>query len=293
MSVMNFYIADTHFGHKNVIQFDNRPFKNIDEMDRTIIANWNAVVGQDDDVYIIGDFCYRSDKGPLWYLKKLNGRKHLIRGNHDNYLLKDEEVMKEFVSVDKMAHIKDGQYTILMCHFPIAEWNQYNRGAWHIYGHIHNSKQGCYKFLKNEERALNAGCMINNYIPVAIEQLIENNIAFRNNDDYLWDLYGDNNVPVQTDVGLWLFPSQSEINGNVYMESGNIDYIFSEYCKTGLHYTFYTHGQKNHGHTFSDVLYQAYQNKDTFEIKDEDKHEYSEQELNFLEVLIEKLKNDG
>ena len=88
--------------------------------------------------------------------------------------------MKAFVSVEKMTYLKDGGYTVTLCHFPMAEWNQYYRGAWHIHGHIHGETKGCYRFLKDEDRALNAGCMINNYMPVTMEQLIANNRQFRN-----------------------------------------------------------------------------------------------------------------
>ena len=110
----------------------------------------------------------------------MKGRKHLIQGNHDNHMLKDEEAVKQFASIDKMTYVKDGNYTIVLCHFPLAEWNRYWRGSWHIYGHIHNQKKGCYDFLSREKRALNAGCMINNYTPVTIEQLIKNNETFHN-----------------------------------------------------------------------------------------------------------------
>ncbi len=53
---MNYYIADTHLGHENVLKFDNRPFSSVDEMDEILITQWNAVVKDTDDVYIIGDF---------------------------------------------------------------------------------------------------------------------------------------------------------------------------------------------------------------------------------------------
>lgn len=56
----NWYIADTHFGHCNVIRFDGRPFGDVEEMDRVLMENWNARVGDGDDVYVLGDFCYRS-----------------------------------------------------------------------------------------------------------------------------------------------------------------------------------------------------------------------------------------
>lgn len=136
---VNYYIADIHFGHENVLKFDNRPFSSVDEI---LITQWNAVVKDTDDVYIIGDFIYRSKKPAVWYLKQLKGRKHLIQGNHDHQLLKDEKVVNEFISVDKMTYVKDGNHMIVLCHFPIAEWNKYWRGSWHIYGHIHNQKKG-------------------------------------------------------------------------------------------------------------------------------------------------------
>lgn len=64
-------------------------------------------------------------------------------------------------------------------HVPFAVWEKYNEGAYHVYGHIHAQTDGCYSFLKNEERALNAGCMINRYMPVTMHQLIENNRVYR------------------------------------------------------------------------------------------------------------------
>ena len=59
---MNYYLSDLHFGHANAIKFDARPFADVDEMDRVMIEKWNGVVGDDDDVYIVGDFCYRSGR---------------------------------------------------------------------------------------------------------------------------------------------------------------------------------------------------------------------------------------
>lgn len=191
---MNYYIADTHFGHENVLKFDGRLFDTVDEMDKILITQWNAVVKDSDDVYIIGDFIYKSKKPAAWYLNRLKGRKHLIQGNHDHHLIKDKSLIKEFESVDKMTYVKDGNYTIVLCHFPLAEWNKYWQGSWHIYGHIHNQKKDCFAFISGHKRALNAGCMINNYTPVTIEQLIINNKKYKEN--YLWDLYGENRGPI-------------------------------------------------------------------------------------------------
>jgi calcineurin-like phosphoesterase family protein len=71
---MNYYIADTHFGHANIIHLCNRPFQNVDEMDDALIKNWNSRVTKKDTVYILGDFAFKS-KSPLEYFNQLNGRK--------------------------------------------------------------------------------------------------------------------------------------------------------------------------------------------------------------------------
>lgn len=175
----NWYIADTHFGHCNVIRFDGRPFVDVEEMDRVLIENWNARVGDGDDVYVLGDFCYRSARGPVWYLKRLKGRKHLVTGNHDRTLLADTGAMACFESVDKMMFVKEEQGPVCLCHFPIAEWHGFYRNSWHVYGHIHNQRNETYEFMKSRERALNAGCMINNYSPVRFQELVENNRRWR------------------------------------------------------------------------------------------------------------------
>ena len=71
---MNYYIADLHLGHSRIIGLDGRPFADVDEMDRVLMGNWNRKVGPDDDVYILGDFCYRAKKNPAWYYKDYQER---------------------------------------------------------------------------------------------------------------------------------------------------------------------------------------------------------------------------
>lgn len=168
---MNYYIADLHFGHTNVLEFDNRPFENIEEHDKVLIENWNSRVTKNDHIYIIGDFAYRNKKTEDWYLERLNGRKHLIIGNHDKKLLKNEAAMKHFESVDQILHVTDGNHQICVCHYPIAEWFGYYKGHHHIYGHIHNKKSEVSKFMLSQERAFNAGCMLYGYVPVTFEEL--------------------------------------------------------------------------------------------------------------------------
>ena len=179
MNRLNFYISDIHFGHKNAIEFDERPFADVREMDETIIKHWNARVAKDDDVYVLGDFCYRSEYTPDWYLKQLKGHKHLLIGNHDNKLITNERAMSYFESVDKMMHVSDNGKQICLCHFPIAEWYGSHRGCWHIYGHIHGNMDETYYIMREKERALNAAACLNNYMPVTMDELILNNEIHR------------------------------------------------------------------------------------------------------------------
>lgn len=87
-----YVISDTHFGHANIIKLADRPFKNVDEMNKTIINNWNSIVNDEDIVYILGDFSFKG-KSADYYAKQLKGRKILIKGNHDKI---DRESRKYF-----------------------------------------------------------------------------------------------------------------------------------------------------------------------------------------------------
>jgi len=175
----NLYIGDTHFGHSSVINFDQRPFADQDEMEQVMFHLWNSRVQKDDDVWIIGDFCYRSDKDPVTYLRKLKGKKHLLIGNHDGAIMKSPVALSYFESVERICTIHDGENRIIACHFPLAEWEGMYHGSWHVYAHIHKSQEATYEFMKTRERALNAGCMINNYSPVSFRELVANNQAYK------------------------------------------------------------------------------------------------------------------
>lgn len=87
--------------------------------------------------------------------------------------------MGRFMSVEKMMHVSDNKRQICLCHFPIAEWNGFYKGHWHVYGHIHNRKDGAYQYMKQFDKALNAGADINQYMPVTFDELIINNKIFK------------------------------------------------------------------------------------------------------------------
>lgn len=137
---MKYYIADVHFGHKNILNFENRPFSDVNEMDEEYIKRWNNKVKKGDEIYILGDLSFYKGKDTNNILKRLNGMKFLIKGNHDYLFLNDREFDQSlFVWVKDTTMIKDGDCKILLFHFPIQVWNEQHHGALHFYGHIHSN----------------------------------------------------------------------------------------------------------------------------------------------------------
>ena len=117
MSNNIWFTGDTHFGHANVIKHCNRPFKSADEMDETMIRNWNDRVSEHDSVYHLGDFSFSKGPKTREILDRLNGHIYLIRGNHDG-----DQVVK--VCADKFVWIKDyfelkvDNQKMILCHYP-------------------------------------------------------------------------------------------------------------------------------------------------------------------------------
>lgn len=177
---MNFYISDLHLGHSNIMKLSKRPFKTIEEMDETLIKNWNEKVTDNDDVYILGDFSYKSGKNPKEYLDRLNGRKHLIIGNHDGRILKDPSCRKCFVDIKDIDTIQDNGKTVVLFHYPITEWNGFFRGVIHLYGHIHNNVENeTYKLISQIKNSYNVGVDILDFCPRTLNEVIEFNNKFK------------------------------------------------------------------------------------------------------------------
>lgn len=173
-----YYVGDLHFGHFNAIKYDCRPWSDVETMAEGLVERWNARVNDDDIVYVLGDVCFRS-KYPAWhYLERMKGRKVLIVGNHDAELLADERSRRCFDDIQYYLEVKDGDKQVVLCHYPMAEWNGMNRGWWHVFAHIHAQTNATYGIMRNLPRALNAGYMINNYVPATLDELIASNQAF-------------------------------------------------------------------------------------------------------------------
>lgn len=147
MTQKTFFTSDTHLGHANILKLGRgRPFASIEEHDETIVKRWNAVVGPDDDVWHLGDFAYRSTpEAGQRVFDRLNGRKNLIRGNHDE----EATLALPWASVQPYAEIEiiaDRKRKLVLFHYPMQEWAGFwgkGRGQTiHLHGHTHDSVAG-------------------------------------------------------------------------------------------------------------------------------------------------------
>ena len=171
---MNYYIADLHLGHANIIKHSKRPFDNVLEMDKVLIENWNRVITDKDDVYILGDLAFRSHHDDTkQYLFQLKGKKHLIVGNHDDTIVKNRDLREFFVEIRDYKEISDNGYKIVLCHYPLVEWNGYYRNTLHFYGHIHNNDENATsKYMKTVENAYNVGADVIGFTPRTFSEIV-------------------------------------------------------------------------------------------------------------------------
>jgi calcineurin-like phosphoesterase family protein len=131
-----FFTSDTHLFHENIIKYCSRPFKNRDEMNATIVKNWNSVVADLDDVYHDGDVAVGVQPGDdlNGMLYALKGRIHLIRGNHEKAA---ERCAKRFEWIKDYHELNIGKQNIVLFHYAMRVWHRSHKGSWHLYGHSH------------------------------------------------------------------------------------------------------------------------------------------------------------
>ena len=126
-----FFTSDLHLGHDNIRRHCRRPFSTVEEMDETIVANWNKVVASGDLVYILGDFAWMRHSH---YLAQLKGKKILIKGNHDKM---SAVCLRNFTEVHHLLARTIDKQLVVMCHYCMVSWPSSSHGAWHLYGHSH------------------------------------------------------------------------------------------------------------------------------------------------------------
>lgn len=205
-----FFISDTHFGHGNIIKYCNRndflsdsdlkEFERIgktwhsgdwkgngsshwrisreaiDTMDDKLINNINSIVGENDVLYHLGDFCFAPKheyyKAATNYRKRINCKEiHFVFGNHDQ-----RSIGNLFSTASDMLNINVNNQRIVLCHYAMAVWDKSHRGAWQLYGHSHANLE---KFmdtalpghLSMDVGVDNAKLIVGEYRPFSFEEI--------------------------------------------------------------------------------------------------------------------------
>lgn len=157
---MKYIIADTHFGHENIIEYCERPFADAREMNATMVERWNEKVGPEDTVIHLGDVRHHPDTmGASSWLNLLNGDILLVRGNHDGGVGQNNMVVEN-------ATIQHGRYTFYLEHQPVGV------NGWQIHGHVHNNDVVTYPFIHPGRQNVNVSVELIGYEPLAMDRLV-------------------------------------------------------------------------------------------------------------------------
>jgi calcineurin-like phosphoesterase family protein len=138
-----FFWGCTHFDHANIIKLADRPFSSVEEMNETMIENHNKIVGLRDVVYHLGDFGFCKQQRVDEIARRLNGTMIKVKGNHDEHLWSEDHILDLVWHKDFGQEVL-GDFTkarnLVLCHYPIEDWNGRYHGAIHIHAHTHKTR---------------------------------------------------------------------------------------------------------------------------------------------------------
>ncbi len=167
----DFITSDIHFSHKNIMSFcpvtRARFNGDVDYMNEQIIAEWNEVVTSKDHTYILGDVAFCNAEIAVKFMKRLNGSKTLIRGNHDVKLVKSQDFQDCFIAIQDYYSLNVNGTKVVMFHYPISEWDQMHRGSVHFHGHVHGGRTGL-----EGSRAMDVGMDATGRVVAPLDEMI-------------------------------------------------------------------------------------------------------------------------
>lgn len=175
----DYFTSDQHFGHANIIRYCDRPFRSTGEMDAALVARWNAVVGPDDTVHVLGDVCMGRREESMPLIRQLTGHKILYAGNHDRcwygHGARARAAEAEYLEAG-FEEIRQGTYhleldgrRVAVSHFPyrgdsgdadrFTGYRPADEGLWLLHGHVHEK----WRVL---DRMINVGVDVWEFTPV-------------------------------------------------------------------------------------------------------------------------------
>lgn len=180
---MIYFTSDHHFNHKNVIKHCKRPFKDVEEMNSVLIERWNSKVGKNDIVYHLGDFTLSGKVIASSVFSQLNGNIWVV-GNfkhHDkNWINKIENMtLTHLNTIYKSAsgytvrvidpittvYVQNVNKSVVICHYPIEEWERKHYGVIHLHGHSHGNS-------RKIENRYDVGVDCWDFYPVTLEEIL-------------------------------------------------------------------------------------------------------------------------
>ena len=164
-----FFTSDTHWWHTNIIRFQRHSFDSVEEMNEVLIQNWNSKIGPKDEVYHLGDVFFCGQDKALEILDRLNGRIHLVKGNHDKKMsraVKDRFVWVKSDHIFKFRH-KGERLWLHLYHYPCASWDGSYHGSWCLHGHTHGN------YSNPDMKILDMGVDCWDYYPASLDDVIE------------------------------------------------------------------------------------------------------------------------
>lgn len=157
-----FFTSDTHFGHKNVIKYANRPFLSAPEMDDFMIKKWRDTVTDEDMIFFLGDFSFVNKNRTENIFNQLPGNKTLIQGNHDHKYTRN----LPWTNQHRYHEVIIEKQVLILFHYPIASWNRMHRGSLHLHGHSHGS-------MPQSSQRIDVGVDCWDFTPITLDDILQ------------------------------------------------------------------------------------------------------------------------
>lgn len=164
---MPYIIADLHLDHASIIDYCNRPYDTVDEMNQALITNWNTTIDPDDDIVFLGDLTVKSGVTPIYnYVDQLHGNWTFIIGNHDT--VAPPNIADPDICTSYQFTYRDIPFYAV--HDPADAPTNFR--GWILHGHHHNNHLDRFPFIHPDERRINASVELVDYRPLHLDDLI-------------------------------------------------------------------------------------------------------------------------
>lgn len=161
-------VSDPHFDHLNIIEYSQRPFCDVEHMNRTILDNWHQCIHKDDLVFFLGDMCFgRNSRSAKWWLEQLSGRIVYVKGSHDHGIRSTSVGSNVLCVVDMCIAVVDGT-SLLLSHEPYVRFSNRWKG-WIVHGHIHNRLP----HLIPQYKQINVSLDVTDFKPVTMHHVLD------------------------------------------------------------------------------------------------------------------------